>query len=391
MSALRCAQILASIDDSTSGPSYSVPRLSAELRQKGVHVTLFTVSGWRRTDGSSDKLDAIAKHLAYNQDFTNIPILRRLCFSHELMNALSQCASDIEIYHSHGLWLMPNLYPAWACRRSETALVVSPRGMLGRAALRFSRLKKLGFWYALQRSAMCEAKCLHATSDQEYEEIRAFGLHNPVAMIRNGIDLPNLTEKLPMKKERIVLSLGRIHPKKGLDMLVKAWAMVESQLPGWNLKIVGSDEAGYANKIKVLASECGASRITFEDPLYGDAKFSELQNADIFVLPSLNENFGLVVAEALASGTPVISTKGTPWSELPMRGCGWWIDAGVDSLAATLTEAAAMPRQTLKNMGAKGREWMAKKFSWEGVADDMLQVYRWLATKSDMPPTVRLK
>src|SRR5438046_2768308 len=129
--------------------------------------------------------------------------------------------------------------------------------------------------------------------------------------------------------------------------------------------------------------------VAINGPVYGEAKWDAYRAADLFVLPTLNENFGLTVAEALAAETPVISTKGAPWNRLEPEGCGWWIDHGVEPLAATLQTAMAMPRTALRGMGAKGRAWMAREFSWDHTATDMLSVYRWLVHGGEPPPTVR--
>ena len=286
---------------------------------------------------------------------------------------------------------MPNVAAGWAAARARKPLVVSPRGMLAPAALAFSRLKKRAFWRLLQGPAIRRAACLHATSEQEYEEIRAFGLTNPVAIIPNGIDLPELIaeQTASTPADRVVLSLGRIHPKKGLDRLVRAWATIEAGHPGWRLRIIGPGEAGHDDELRALAAALGLARVSIEGPVYGDAKFAAYRDADVFVLSTLNENFGLTVAEALASGTPAISTRGAPWSGLEAQGCGWWIDHGVDPLAASMANAMAMPREALQAMGAKGRSWMARDFSWDRVARDTVTVYRWLTGEVEAPPTVR--
>src|SRR5262249_54878175 len=114
------------------------------------------------------------------------------------------------------------------------------------------------------------------------------------------------------------------------------------------------------------------------------------QQADIFVLPTLNENFGVTVAEALAAGTPVIATKGAPWGALQREGCGWWIDHGVEPLATALATAMLLKRDALQAMGAKARAWMARDFSWDRVAYDMLNIYRWLSSGGETPSTVHL-
>ena len=161
---------------------------------------------------------------------------------------------------------------------------------------------------------------------------------------------------------------------------MRAWAHVESAHPEWRLRIVGPDELGHASELVALAAELKTRHVSIEKSVAGDAKIAAYQRADLFVLPTLNENFAITVAEALAAGTPVIATKGAPWRALQSEGCGWWIDHGVEPLAAALANAMVMTREALQAMGAKGRAWMARDFSWDRVAHDMLDVYRWLSS-----------
>jgi glycosyltransferase involved in cell wall biosynthesis len=269
----------------------------------------------------------------------------------------------------------------------------APRGMLGPAALRVSAWKKRSFWWLSQRRALEAADCLHATAASEYEEIRAAGLRNPVAIIPNGIELPDLTG-LPARgggSERTVLSLGRIHPKKGLDRLVQAWARVKPEFPSWRLRIVGPAEVGHDKELAAIARSLRLERISIEAPIYGPReKLEAYRSADLFVLPTLNENFALTVAEALAAEVPVISTRGAPWAGLETEHCGWWIDHGVESLAASLRLAMKLGCAERRAMGARGRAWMARAFAWDRIGGDMLQVYRWLREGGEPPPTVRL-
>jgi glycosyltransferase involved in cell wall biosynthesis len=280
-----------------------------------------------------------------------------------------------------------------AAMLARKPFIVAPRGMLAPAALAFSQFKKRVVWALLQGEVVRHAACIHATSEQEYDEIRAFGLNNPVAIVPNGIDLPEVRTGSPSGTavDRVVLSLGRIHPKKGLDRLVRAWARLEAAHPDWRLRIVGPDELGHAGELAVLGAELKVRRVSIEKSVTGDAKIAAYQQADLFVLPTLNENFAITVAEALAMGTPVIATKGAPWRALQSEGCGWWIDHDVESLAAALANAMVMTREALQAMGAKGRAWMKRDFSWDHVADDMLNVYRWLSSGGEAPSTVRLK
>jgi glycosyltransferase involved in cell wall biosynthesis len=239
----------------------------------------------------------------------------------------------------------------------------------------------------LQRQAVSAAVCFHATSEQEYQEIRAFGLRQPVAIIPNGIDIPTPREK--SANQRTVLSLGRIHPKKGLDILLRAWAMLERDWPDWQLRIVGPSEAGHDAFLKSLSRELRLSRVSIEGAVYGAAK-NEIYNATtVFVLPTLNDNFAITVAEALAAGIPVIATRGAPWSGLVEERCGWWIEHGVEPLAVALADAMARPADELSVMGARGRAWMARDYSWSRAGRDVVELYSWLTGAAAVPGFVR--
>ena len=188
---------------------------------------------------------------------------------------------------------------------------------------------------------------------------------------------------------RIALSLGRIHPKKGLDRLIRGWAKIELERPEWLLRIVGPSELNHAEELRALSKSLGLHRVSIEGPLYGTDKTVAFREADLFVLSTLNENFAMTVAEALAAGVPVIATKGAPWAGLKLERCGWWIDHGVEPMAAALRAATELSPRERHAMGARGREWMARDFSWGRVAADMLDVYRWITMKVDRPESVR--
>ncbi len=370
---MRVIQIISSVANEAAGPSYSVTRLAQALAAHGLNVDLMS-SGIASSTGEGNLRTQIFK-----QDFTSVPLLKKLCFSRALGDAIARSAADGAVLHGHGLWLMPNVYPGWNAAHHGRPLIVSPRGMLGKAALKFSNGRKKVFWALAQRHVLEVAKCLHATSVQEFEDIRAFGLKAAVAIVPNGIDVPVMDEAgcVQQRGIRTLLYLGRVHPKKGIDRLIRAWSHVEAAYPDWRLRIVGPSEGGHGEVLRGIAASLGLSRIQFEDGLYGKAKLAAYREADVFVLPTLNENFGMTVAEALANATPVISTKGAPWKGLVDNACGWWIDHGVEPLAATLAEAMALPRAALDEMGARGRAWMARDFSWDRIAAEMVDVYRW--------------
>lgn len=381
---MHAIQVVASITNEAAGPSYSVRRLAEAMASRGVRSEIMCTSISTRAPRAGVPVRA------FRQQCASVPLAAKFYCSREMAIAIDRAAAGGAVIHSHGLWTLPNLYSASAAQRYAAPHFVSPRGMLAPAALQFSRRAKQAVWMLAQCRAVERATCLHATSQQEYEELRALGLTTPLAIVPNGINLPPPAEVIGEKsscepRTRTLLNLGRIHPQKGIDRLIEAWSIIEPRQPGWRLRIVGPSEGGYAAQLSARARALGQSRITFEGPLFGTAKDKAYREADLFVLPTLSENFGMVVAEALANGTPVISTKGAPWRGLDEHRCGWWIDHGVGPLVEALDRAMALPRAELRVMGARGRDWMARDFSWERVAADMERLYRWSVGQGERP------
>jgi glycosyltransferase involved in cell wall biosynthesis len=281
------------------------------------------------------------------------------------------------VFHNHSLWMMPNVYPGQCARRWSIPYVVSPRGTLGPAAFKGGSRLKSAFWTLLQRPSLAAVTCFHATATSEAAEVRSHGFRQPIAVIPNGIDMPE-PEFLRTHRAREVLFLGRIHPKKGIDMLLRSWQTLESAFDDWTLRIVGPDNRGHMAEMRSLCGTLGLRRVLFEGELTGDRRLQAYRRASLFVLPTRNENFAMTVAESLAAGTPVVVTKGAPWSGVLEHRCGWWTDIDHESLAAGLAQAMSMPAGTLAEMGANGQAWMASEFSWPEIGDRMLGLYRWL-------------
>lgn len=374
--------VIAGLGPQNGGPAYSVPRLVKAISARGCSAAIFTVA-----EAGSAPTDAGA--LMFPQACAATPLLSRMRWSPALASALARRANDVDIVHNHGLWLMPNVDAGRIAAKARKPLIVSPRGMLAPEALRFSTRKKLLFWSLLQRRAVAHAAAWHATSAEEAQDIRAFGIGAPIAIIPNGIDLASLiSDHDTNRTHRRVLFLSRIHPKKSVQHLISAWSRVQTQRPSWQLVIAGPDENNHRAELEAQVDRYGIGSIQFLDAVYGEDKAKVLASADLFVLPTKNENFGLVVAEALAAGVPAIVTKGAPWSGLESENCGWWIDQGVEPLAAALLEATAHSPVVRREMGARGRAWMARDFGWDGIAARMLDLYAWCLGKGDRPDCV---
>ncbi len=284
---------------------------------------------------------------------------------------------------------MPNVSAGRTTIAAARPLIVSPRGMLGPEALAFSARKKRFMWRWLQGPAYANAAVWHATSVAEATDIRAFGIFSPIAIVPNGIDLPQGDARSPRKgRPKTLLYLGRLHPKKGLTELLSAWVRLASERPDWILRIVGPDEDEHRTELEKMAAQMKARRIVFGGPVYGAEKANILRESDLFVLPTRNENFGLAVAEALAAGVPAIVSRGAPWSGLETERCGWWVDRGVEPLLVALRVATAIPDAELRSMGRRGHSWMARDFGWDRIARDMQSVYNWVLGRTECPSTV---
>jgi glycosyltransferase involved in cell wall biosynthesis len=313
----------------------------------------------------------------------------RLGRSPEMRKWLCESTSKghTDIMHNHSLWMMPNVYSCNSVKGTDVPLVVSPRGTMSEWSMRSGSKVKGLFWPLVQRPALRAVTCFHATAESEYVDIRRLGFKQPVAIIPNGIDLPELC-KSNRSENRTILFLGRVHPKKGLDMLLPAWKALQNKFPEWKLRIVGPDNRGHLNEMKVLANSLGLQRVEFTGPLIGSEKAVAYSEADLFVLPTYSENFGMTVAEALAAGTAAIVTKGAPWSGLSTNNAGWWIDIGKDPLITCLEQALSQSRASLDSMGLNGRLWMERDFAWESVADKMKATYDWVLNGGSSPEFV---
>jgi glycosyltransferase involved in cell wall biosynthesis len=376
---MRCIQVIPGLVTESSGPTYCVLRLSESLRELG----------WQ-ADIAALRLGGI---VADSHQFLQFPVslwMRRLGLSRQMRTWLDAeaRAGRVDLLHSHSLWMMPNVYPGLTSRRHGVPLVVSPHGTLSDWAFHNGSITKPAFWRFLQRDTLEQAAVLHATSQMEVEEIRRRGFHQPIALIPNGIDIPKESQIHAEARRRVVGYLGRIHPKKGLEMLFEAWSRLERRYPEWSVEIAGPDRHLYATKLRKLASSMGLERVHFRGQLAGMEKLTFLSTVSITVLPTHSENFGMSVAESLACRTPAIVTRGAPWSGLGTERAGWWIEGSTDALEQALVRAFETPAQTLSEMGDAGRHWMKRDFSWQQVGLMMHATYAWITGDSTRPSWV---
>ncbi len=301
---------------------------------------------------------------------------------------------DPDLVHLHGIWMYSSAVAADWAQRTGRPLVISPHGMLAPEALSYSKVRKGVISRLFQDRCFGCATGYHATAQAEADDIRTYLGDASVAVVPIGVD--DTTFPLPRweTRSKCVLAIGRLHPVKGYDRLLKAWALIEDAFPDWNLRIAGPDPDGYGTTLRRLVRSLGLSRSEICGPVYGKSRDRAISDARLFALPSLTENFALTVPEALVCGTPVLASTGAPWLTLPKTGCGWWVAPEPDSLAGAMHAAMSLPDVQLEAMGVVGRAWALEAFGWPRIANDLLRFYEDIATvasRGEQSPTLPQK
>ena len=374
--------IVRDLDTTSGGPSRSVPALAEGLVEVGIECTVLFEDRGRETTVTGKNVRA--EYVAVQR---SSKIWRQQGHDTKRIKTLHE-NSKFDIIHSHGLWSGLNHSAARFGNRSNVPIVITPRGMLEPWCLQQKRLKKQFALWLYQRNDLHRAAVLHATSEAEESQLQKLGFAGKIVVVPNGTELPTQNfVKTQNTGKRRVLFLSRLHAKKGIDHLIRAWS---AKAPSdWECVIAGPDEGGYLTELKQLHAQLGSNdSLRFYAAVEGDKKWELMRSADLFVLPSHSENFGIVIAEALACGVPVVTTKRTPWQELKTRACGWWIEDNTEALTATLKEALALTREELDSMGQRGKALIEEKYTWPSVAAKMKAVYAALLDNNMDSPEV---
>ena len=318
-----------------------------------------------------------------------------LRYAPELSHQLSSLTPNL--VHTHGIWTYLSVAAVRWSRSNGSVTprpyVVSTQGMLDPWALHNSRWKKIIAGFAFERQHLKNAACIHAVNQAEAAAIRAFGLKNPICIIPNGVEVrassANRTSPWTAhitSERKVLLYLGRLHPKKGLSILLRGWKEAFKREKDWILVIAGWDQDGHRRKLEQLARELKiADSVQFTGPLFGKARDIAYQNADAFVLPSLSEGQPLVVLEAWSHARPVLMTQECNLPEGFERGAAIRMSATVGGVAGALGKLFALQKPALEEMGRRGRDLVTSNFSWSQIASQMFAVYKWLLGHSSPP------
>lgn len=373
---MRVIHSVASVESSSGGPARSITALADFQAELGIDVQLVTKVP---RDSAVDLILPRSASLRGVEHFELHSCLSFVSYGSVLRRSVGRSADSV--IHDHGLWLSVNRAAARVARIEGVPRIVSPRGMLAPWAIAHKKWKKRIAWIAYAGRDLRQASVVHATSELERRQLRAFGVRQAIAMIPNGVaEISSVGNSRERLTRPYVLFLGRIHQVKGVSELLSAWEMLGNR--GWDLVLAGPDEEGFMKNRRL------PDNVRYIGMVTGDAKLALLRNASILTLPSHTENFGIVVAESLAAGVPVIATQGTPWECLVSERCGWWVPLSTVDLCSALSTAISTDAAVLQAMGQRGQDLVAKRFSWPTIARQMLDVYKWMLGGGSPPSCI---
>ena len=373
---MKILSFISSLDLNGGGPSRSVPMLVKGLAELGVDVTLMTIRSKNMNihalEGTTAKLKVL------EPSFSRKEIAQYLK------------SEKFNLIQIQSMWDLPYHKVMVEARRLGIPYIVTPRGMLEPWSLSQRKWKKKLAWWLYQCNDVQESVCVFTTAKMEADHISNLGITTSRAVIPNGIE----TDSYPCKTsvdivKKQVLFLSRIHVKKGIEILFDAWKRIHSEFADWQLFVVGNGEAEYIQSLENRVECLGLKdSIKILPPVYGNDKILLYQESALFCLPSFSENFGLVIAEAMSCGTPVITTTNCPWDILNETNTGWCIDLSVDNLEYALREALSMNLTELYDMGQRASKLIRDNFDYRSVARKSLCLYEWLLGGGNKPAFV---
>ena len=386
---MRILQIVPSVSLVYGGPSQMVLGLSKALAAEGIEITLITTN----SNGDTDQppLDVpIAQPIkqdGYEIIYFPCSPFRRYKFSLGLLQWLAQNANQYDLAHIHALFSPVSTAAATIARNKKLPYILRPLGTLDPADLRKKKQLKKIYGLLLEKPNLAGAAGVHFTSIEEAKVSERYGTQTKDLVIPLGVDLPsNLPAKETARQQLgiksdcpLILFMSRIDPKKGLDLLLPALEKLQAAELDFHFVLAGANpqDVDYENEIKqTIQTSTLGQKTTITGFVQGELKLGLLQDADLFVLPSYYENFGIAVAEAMAMGIPVvISDRVHIWQDIQSANAGWVTPCEVEQLTEAL-QSAIEDKEERKQRGENARQLTKAKYSWRAIAQEMIEAYK---------------
>lgn len=321
---------------------------------------------------SKDEMTLKNCHIHFIEGSLKHPI-RMKCEYSALLDELKP-----DVVHVNGCWMLQCSWTVFWAKSKGYPVVISPHGMLEPWDIEKNYwTKKLPALLLYQKKAIKIANALVATAETEKENLIKLGYNKNVTVVPNGIVIDGIKMKESWEERKQMLFLALYRRNKGIDILMQAISHMKEQLKDWKVIIAGVESDYTVEELKKMSIDLGISNIiNVVGSLFGEAKWKVYRESDVFILPTLNENFGIVIAESLICGTPVITTKGAPWPQIPTYKCGWWIERSVEELTQTIHEFLRTSIKERRDMGMNGRKLVEDNFTSDMVAQKMVEVYK---------------
>ncbi|MFB0563422.1 MAG: glycosyltransferase [Candidatus Lokiarchaeia archaeon] len=383
---MKVLQIAASLVSEWGGPPKVVYELSEHLIRTGVDITIYA-SGKRGKEKESifpQGTDCKLFHQNFLSKFWRL-------YSPELSASLKTEIDKFDLIHIHEIWHYSHFIAYYWAKKKCKPYIITVHGALEPWCLNYKRFKKRVFSAFIQKKILREAAAIHAFTQSEAEQVKAFGINNRIIIIPNGIDL-KLYAVLPPKEKieaqypqikgkKMILFLGRIHPIKGLDILAKSISNIAGMREDTILVIAGPDD-GYKKQVESMIKIEGISKkVIFTGMITGKEKLAALSRADIFVLPSYSEGFSMSILEAMACGLPVVITNQCHFPEVKQYNAGLVIEPNVGELTEALEILLSDP-ELCQQMGNNGKRLVRERYTWDRIADQMIEVYKDIIEKN---------
>lgn len=362
------------------GPPQSVLGLCKGLQRAGVSVDVLTTAANGPVDLAASPPEG-DQYEGVRVRYLPVAFPRRF-FGARMRDPFLAALTHADLCHVHGIWNVPEWSATRLARAHGVPYVLSPRGMLQASALRRGAWKKQIAYRLLEQANLSGAALLHATSCVEAEGLQSLGLGVPVVVVPNGIDItaaenarPGYRRTLGIPSEAfVIVFLGRIHPIKRLDLLAASFAVVRERHREAHLVLAGPDECGrLASIMHDLTRHAGFVHAL--DRLDQDDKWALLRDANVLVMCSDSESFGLAIVEAMAAGVPVVVTRTCPWPEIVKQDCGLWVDQTVPALAEAIGDVLRDPARA-RMMGNRGAVYARERYSWDAIGRECAARYQ---------------
>ena len=381
---MKVLMVIPALGNVYGGPTKIVLELAESIAKLGIAVDVVATNANGLTTLDVPLNQWIIKNDYRVQYFSYVDLLDYK-FTWSMSKWLFNNVSNYEIVHTNAIFSYPVIAAHWACQFREIPYVATPHGMMEPWALAYKAWKKKLYFNFLEKPSLQTANAMQMTSSTEAKHINTLGLKTPLVFVPNGIhreDFASLSnpeifyQQFPETRNKtLIIFLGRIDPKKGLDLLAPAFSQAHQKFPDTHLIVAGPDNTGFLPTAESYFIEAGCSHaVTFTGMLTGDIKYAALAAAKIYVAPSYSEGFSMSVLEGMAAGLPCVITTGCNFPEAGEAEVATIVNIDVGSIAKAIIHLLEDDQQA-KNMGYRARQFILDNYTWDKIALKMVSVY----------------